>query len=86
MNTLRFSCLLLLGLLLSAGAQAHRFAPSLLKVNEIGEGQYHLVWKTPAQGTSNIPLSPSWPQTCWWATAAATGARTTPRWDWSATA
>ena len=64
MNTLRFSCLLLLGLLLSAGAQAHRFAPSLLKVNEIGEGQYHLVWKTPAQGTSNIPLSPSWPQTC----------------------
>jgi HupE / UreJ protein len=56
--------LLLLGLLISAGAQAHRFAPSLLKVNEIGDGQYHLVWKTPAQGTSNIPLRPTWPESC----------------------
>lgn len=64
MRILRFSCCLLLGLLLSAGAQAHRFAPSLLKVNEIGEGQYHLVWKTPAQGTSNIPLRPTWPASC----------------------
>lgn len=56
--------LLLLALFLSAGVQAHRFAPSLLKVNEIGEGQYRLVWKTPVQGTSNIPLRPSWPESC----------------------
>jgi hypothetical protein len=53
-----------MGLLLSSGAQAHRFAPSLLKVNEIGEDQYHLVWKTPAQGTSKIPLRPTWPESC----------------------
>lgn len=64
MRSLRISLCLLLGLLLSAGAQAHRFAPSLLKVNEIGDSQYHLVWKTPAQGTSNIPLRPTWPEGC----------------------
>ncbi len=56
--------LLLLALLTSAAAQAHRFAPSLLKVNEIGPGQYHLVWKTPAQATSEIPLRPTWPASC----------------------
>ncbi len=64
MNALRFVALLLAGLLLSAGAQAHRFAPSLLTINEIGDGQYHLVWKTPAQGTSNVPLQPTWPESC----------------------
>ena len=53
-----------LSLLLSQGAQAHRFAPSLLKVNEIADGQYNMVWKTPAQGTSNIPLRPTWPESC----------------------
>ncbi len=56
--------LLVLALLTSAAAQAHRFAPSLLKVNEIGPGQYHLVWKTPAQATSEIPLRPTWPTSC----------------------
>jgi hypothetical protein len=53
-----------LSLLLSQGAHAHRFAPSLLKVNEIADGQYNMVWKTPAQGTSNIPLRPTWPESC----------------------
>lgn len=59
---------LLTVLLLLAGlvpqAQAHRFAPSLLKVTEIGAGQYNLVWKTPAQATSNVPMRPRWPQSC----------------------
>ncbi|PLW67306.1 HupE/UreJ family protein [Pseudohalioglobus lutimaris] len=64
MNAMRCAFVLLLGVGLSLSAQAHRFAPSLLKVNEIGPGQYHLVWKTPLQGTSNIPLRPTWPASC----------------------
>jgi hydrogenase/urease accessory protein HupE len=45
-------------------AHAHRFAPSLLQVNEIAPQQYNMVWKTPAQGVSNTPLRPVWPQAC----------------------
>ncbi len=56
--------LLLLGVLFSAATQAHRFAPSLLKVNELADQQYHVLWKTPAQGSSNVPLRPTWPQSC----------------------
>ena len=55
---------LLLGLVLAQGAQAHRFAPSLLKVTEIAPHQYNVVWKTPVQGTSSIPLRPVWPDSC----------------------
>lgn len=54
----------LLILLLAPGAQAHRFAPSLLKVSEIGPAQYHVVWKTPAQATSSVPITPVWPAGC----------------------
>ena len=64
MNMLRTAVLLLLGLGLSLSAHAHRFAPSLLKVNEIAPAQFHLVWKTPAQATSNIPMRPLWPDSC----------------------
>ena len=64
MTVLRALPLLLMALLLSQSALAHRFAPSLLKVTEVGEGQYNMVWKTPAQGTSNIPLKPEWPASC----------------------
>jgi len=57
-----------LGLLLSLGlaqvAQAHRFAPSLLKITETAGHNYNLVWKTPAQATSSIPLQPVWPEQC----------------------
>jgi hypothetical protein len=56
--------LLLLVVLFAHNASAHRFAPSLLKVIETGSGQYNMVWKTPAQGTSNIPLRPTWPDEC----------------------
>jgi len=55
---------LLLGCVLAQAAQAHRFAPSLLKVVEIADQQYSVVWKTPAQGTSSIPLRPLWPDSC----------------------
>ncbi len=64
MKAMRILLCLTAGLLISQLAQAHRFAPSLLKVNEIGPQQYHMVWKTPAQGTSSIPLTPSWPEGC----------------------
>ena len=56
--------LLLLVVLFAHNASAHRFAPSLLKVTETGLGQYNMVWKTPAQGTSNVPLRPTWPDDC----------------------
>lgn len=64
MKSLRILSCILLGLLLSGVANAHRFAPSLLKVTEIADQQYSMVWKTPAQGTSNIPLRPVWPESC----------------------
>ncbi|MDZ7782131.1 MAG: HupE/UreJ family protein [Halioglobus sp.] len=63
MNALR--CLLpLLLLSLSCTVSAHRFAPSLLQVTEIGPQHYNVVWKTPAQATSNVPLEPTWPRAC----------------------
>ena len=59
MKGLRILLMLVLGTGLAQTANAHRFAPSLLKVNEIAEQQYNMVWKTPAQGVSNIPLRPA---------------------------
>jgi hydrogenase/urease accessory protein HupE len=56
--------LFLLTALVSVNTQAHRFAPSLLRVFEVGENQYNVVWKTPAQATSNVPLLPAFPATC----------------------
>ncbi len=64
MNMLRQLTVLVVGLVLVQAAQAHRFAPSLLKVTEIGDHQYAVVWKTPAQGTSSTPLQPLWPGSC----------------------
>ncbi len=55
---------LLLGTTLAQGAHAHRFAPSLLNVQEVAPQQYNVVWKTPAQGVSNVPLRPVWPEAC----------------------
>ena len=55
-------CLLLA--LLSLEASAHRFAPSLLRLFELGDGQYQVVWKTPAQRVSNVPLLPQFPPVC----------------------
>ncbi len=64
MNSLRILCLLLVAVALAPSAQAHRFAPSLLKVDEIASLHYNVVWKTPTQATSAVPLRPLWPQTC----------------------
>ncbi len=56
--------LFLLPLLLSVPAQAHRFAPSLLRLVEVGDQVYNVVWKTPAQATSAKPLQPVLPDNC----------------------
>ena len=64
MNILRLIVVAIFSLTVAQVAHAHRFAPSLLKVNEIADQQYNMVWKTPAQGTSNVPLRPVWPDSC----------------------
>jgi hypothetical protein len=56
--------LLLIPALLVSTAQAHRFAPSLLKLVETTEQHYNVVWKTPTKAASNIPLQPQWPKAC----------------------
>ena len=64
MKNVRILLAFILGVCAIQAAHGHRFAPSLLKVNEIGPQQYNMVWKTPAQGVSNVPLEPVWPQAC----------------------
>lgn len=64
MIILRIMVALAMSLMFVQMAQAHRFAPSLLKVVETSEQHYNVVWKTPAQGTSNVPLRPDWPASC----------------------
>ncbi|MEM9254683.1 MAG: HupE/UreJ family protein [Pseudomonadota bacterium] len=64
MSAVRRLAILLLALLICQTAQAHRFAPSLLQVNEIEPLKYQVVWKTPAQGVSSTPLQPRWPKAC----------------------
>ena len=64
MTLIRLIGTVVLALFVAQSAQAHRFAPSLLKVTETGSDAYNVVWKTPAQGTSSIPLRPVWPDSC----------------------
>ncbi|MBA6411965.1 HupE/UreJ family protein [Parahaliea sp. F7430] len=64
MTALRRLSFLLLFLCLALPAQAHRFAPSLLKVTEIDSTHYSLVWKTPIQAASTVPMRPTWPASC----------------------
>lgn len=64
MKFLRILLGLVVALALSSTAQAHRFAPSLLKLTETAGHSYNLVWKTPAQATSSTPLQPTWPEQC----------------------
>jgi hypothetical protein len=56
--------LLLIFATFSLEAGAHRFAPSLLRLFEVGDGQYQVIWKTPAQRVSEIPLRPAFPSGC----------------------
>ena len=51
-------------ILLPNQAQAHRFAPSLFKIVETTQDNYNVVWKTPTEVTSNVPLRPTWPVSC----------------------
>jgi hydrogenase/urease accessory protein HupE len=64
MKSLRILMTLVLGFSTVLVAHAHRFAPSLLQVDEIAPQQYNMVWKTPAQGVSAVPLRPLWPRSC----------------------
>ena len=64
MKIVRVFLALVVGSLLAQAAQAHRFAPSLLKVTETAGQHYNIVWKTPAQATSSIPMKPLWPESC----------------------
>ena len=56
--------MLTLPLLMAGQAQAHRFAPSLLQLFEIAANEYNVVWKTPAQSTSAVPMQPVFPDHC----------------------
>ena len=49
---------LFLMVLMPLAAQAHRFAPSALDVRALSNGEISVVWKTPAQATSNVPMLP----------------------------
>lgn len=55
---------LLMPILLVEPAAAHRFAPSLLRLFEVAPNEYNVIWKTPAQATSAIPLRPVLPAIC----------------------
>lgn len=57
-------CALLVLCVLPGAAQAHRFAPTLLQLTELDSGNYTVVWKTPAQTNSPVPLAPVWPERC----------------------
>jgi len=45
-------------------AEAHRFAPSALDVRALSNGEISVVWKTPVQATSNVPMLPVAPESC----------------------
>lgn len=45
-------------------AEAHRFAPSALDVRALANGEISVVWKTPAQATSSVPMLPIMPENC----------------------
>ena len=51
-------------MLLPNVAHAHRFAPSSLQIYEGENAQYEVLWKTPLQTTSSIPLRPALPGGC----------------------
>lgn len=64
MTRLRWLLVLMLGLGAAQHVNAHRFAPSLLNVHEVAPLTYNVVWKTPVQGVSNVPLRPVLPSSC----------------------
>ena len=63
-SLIRFALALLMLLLHTSMAEAHRFAPSLLKLTQTAEATYNVVWKTPTEALSAIAMQPSWPAGC----------------------
>ena len=55
---------LVLGVLLATDAAAHRFAPSLLEVQQLSETAFSVSWKTPIQKVSDTPIEPRLPDQC----------------------
>lgn len=62
----RSLCLLLLVLpaVWIEPAEAHRFAPSLLRLFETEQGEFNVIWKTPAKRSSSVALRPVFPEGC----------------------
>lgn len=56
--------LLLCTMLIVEPSFAHRFAPSLLRINETAENSFRVLWKTPQKSASNVPLRPILPENC----------------------
>ena len=57
--------LTLLGLLLAVfDVHAHRFAPSLLQIQQLSTERFAVTWKTPIQTASDVALVPLLPTTC----------------------
>ena len=51
-------------LIIPSLASAHRFAPSLLQIDELSAPRYAMTWKTPLQAVSPVPLVPILPESC----------------------
>ena len=51
-------------LLFSCSASAHRFAPSLLEIQQLSTEQFAVTWKTPVATVTPIPLVPQLPTGC----------------------
>ena len=64
MRSLSTRLLAVFCILFATSVSAHRFAPSILKFSQVGLNEFNIVWKTPAQGVSSIPLRPLWPNSC----------------------
>ncbi|MFT5481571.1 MAG: hydrogenase/urease accessory protein HupE [Halieaceae bacterium] len=56
--------LFLVTVMVAESSFAHRFAPSLLRINETAENSYRVLWKTSQKSASNVPLRPILPESC----------------------
>jgi hydrogenase/urease accessory protein HupE len=56
--------LTLICLIFATDVAAHRFAPSLLAVQQLTETSFSVTWKTPMQKVSSTPIEPGVPANC----------------------
>jgi hydrogenase/urease accessory protein HupE len=56
--------LMFTGLFIAPQSDAHRFAPSLLRIAETSADEYRVLWKTPQKAASNTRLDPVLPESC----------------------